>query len=309
MAKYLTMTGLLAAALALGGCNKGDYTAYALTTTGDIIEFNTGNPNDITNSVAVTISGSSFTSGSLLQIAYSPTSSGTLMGITSNSEVVTVDPTSGTATVVNSTSTFNTFTLNGTATTISISAPVLSIDPMAYSNLAAGELRVITSQYNLQVNPTTGETDADDTALTYQSGLTLNGAAITGTPQLVGLAYSNALPDAANTTLYGLDSVTSALVQVGGSGETSATSVNDGVVTIIGALGVSCNAGDSSFAIEPTSGTAYASLQNDSGATLYTVDLSTGAATEVGAIGDGTLTISSLALVPGSSTTTSTTTD
>ena len=305
MATHLTTIGLLAAALVLGGCKKGDFTAFALTSTGQIIEFNTSKPSQISNTATVTITNSTFSSDSLVRIAYSPTSSGTLMGITSNSEVVTVDPTTGAAAVVG-THTFDTVTVNGSATTISIGSPVLSIDPLTYSDLAAGELRVITSQYNLQVNPTTGETDAVNTALSYQSGITLNGSAVTGTPQLVGLAYSNPLPNAANTTLYALDSVTNALVQVGSSDQTSAASVNGGVVSIVGALGVSCGS-NSGFAIEQKNGDAYASLQNDTGATLYTIDLSTGAATEVGSIGDGTLTITSLVIAPDVSTSTSST--
>ncbi len=102
---------------------------------------------------------------------------------------------------------------------------------------------------------------------------------------VVALAYTNNVAGAAVTTLYGIDSVAATLVRIGGPDGTP--SPNGGAVTTIGPLGITPATNEVSFDIAP-SGTAYASWGTPGGIwRLYTINLSTGAATEVGILGNG----------------------
>jgi Domain of unknown function (DUF4394)/Calx-beta domain len=90
------------------------------------------------------------------------------------------------------------------------------------------------------------------------------------------IAYDRVDADAATpTTLYGISKTLGSLVTIGGLNSTP--SPNLGAVNTIGSLGVGA-VGDVAMDISPT-GTAFAAL--DSG--LYTLNLTTGAATLVGA--------------------------
>ena len=153
----------------------------------------------------------------------------------------------------------------------------------------------------------------------YQLGLGLlavDGSVISTTPlggavtQLVGLAYTNNVPAALATQLYGVDAASSSLYLQGDGGFDAASSTlnlqsnstgNDGVFTLVGPLGVST--GDFvGFDIQSGTGTAYVSLTPPTGGTssLYTVNLGTGQATLVGDIGfaGGPVTGLTLASVP-----------
>jgi hypothetical protein len=103
--------------------------------------------------------------------------------------------------------------------------------------------------------------------------------------QVVALAYTNNTAEAATTTLYGIDTAADTLVRIGGVDGTP--SPNGGAITTIGALGVDPATNDVSFDIAPSSGTAYAAWATSALWRLYTIDLTTGAATEVGILGNG----------------------
>jgi len=96
-------------------------------------------------------------------------------------------------------------------------------------------------------------------------------------PAITALAFSNSFPEAKSTVLYGIDAAPNSLVIV---------NYNTGQLDTVGPLGVPTGP-RCSFDISGTTGTAYAALSPESGdgATLYTIDLGTGAATSVGTIG------------------------
>lgn len=116
-------------------------------------------------------------------------------------------------------------------------------------------------------------------------------------PNIVGLAYSNNFPDFGSTTAYGIDSEQDSLVRFG-SILGNPTSPDTGQLFTIGLLGVNTSS-FVGFDIGNGSNTAYASLTSPSEtlSRLYTVDLTTGAATLIGDIGSGRL-ILDLAVAP-----------
>jgi hypothetical protein len=96
-------------------------------------------------------------------------------------------------------------------------------------------------------------------------------------PAITALAFTNNFPEAESSVLYGIDTTPDSLVIV---------NYNTGQLDTVGPLGV--NTGSRcSFDISGTTGTAYAALSPTlgDGATLYTINLGTGAATSVGTIG------------------------
>jgi hypothetical protein len=94
------------------------------------------------------------------------------------------------------------------------------------------------------------------------------------------------------TTLYGIDSAAGTLVLIGSINGTP-NHPNTGIVTTVGSLGLGTNLNEAiGFDISGTTGTAYASITTGGISRLYTIDLTTGAATlsssNGGAIGAGT---------------------
>lgn len=109
-------------------------------------------------------------------------------------------------------------------------------------------------------------------------------------PYPVGLAYSNNFAGATSTTLYVIDTNQAVLA--------IQNPPDEGSLSTVGSLGVSTPLpGLAGFDISPTTGIAYAAIYSDGGTQLYTINLSTGAATLVGRIGDGT-PITSLTVAP-----------
>ena len=104
---------------------------------------------------------------------------------------------------------------------------------------------------------------------------------------MVGVAYSNNFGGAAQTTLFGIDSGRDVLVRQGGIN--GSPTPNGGQLTTLGPLGVN-TIDDVGFDISGVTGIAFASLTSrvgplDTSSDLYTINLSTGAATLVGSIG------------------------
>ena len=126
---------------------------------------------------------------------------------------------------------------------------------------------------NLRMNPNTAEVSVE-TPLAPQYFL-------------AGLAFDHSEAGATASTLYGLDYSSQNLVRIGGVDGVPPPS--GGEATVIGSLGVPFS-GFASFDISP-SGTAYAVLSPETEpgvpepSQLYTVNLETGAATLMGAIG------------------------
>jgi hypothetical protein len=283
MPQLIRTAVLCLAALLLGGCQK-DFSAVALTSTGSLVQFTTRKPGTISSTVNVTLN-SSVSGDNVIRFAAQP-GTNTLYCITAKGYLCTLDATSGVATAK---STPFTQSLGSGNNSVILSSPVIAFDPVS------GALRVIATGYNLLVNPTTGALELQATPIKFDSN---DSNSSVDSPVLAGIAYKNPVAGASTTTLYALDITTSSLLRVGnqdvGSGDTS---VNGGDLRTIGPLGAGLSA-NTGFAIAPSDGTAYASLQNGSSPTLYTVDLNGGSASSLGTIGDGSLTITSLAINP-----------
>ncbi len=270
---------LAGTSLLLVGCNKKDYTAYALTSTNSIITFATNKPSDINNKVTVTgLTGSE----TLLQIAYSTDATSVLYGVTSGNRICTVDPLGG---VVSG--------CVGPFINDTLSNVVMSFDP------TTNDLRVIandTAQSNGHLNalvmPSSGtlEPTQQSDKLSYSDGTN-------GTPQISAIAYDNPIQGAASTTLYALDVADLGLDRIGDKGATNASSVTSGGVDSLGNTGVTFTS-NVGLSIAPQDGTAYAVLGG--AASLYTVDLGNGSATLVGTVHDADYTLISLAIAPNS---------
>ncbi len=134
----------------------------------------------------------------------------------------------------------------------------------------------ITGNKNLSIS-FGGGTPVTHTDLKYVPGDPAFGAI----PLIDGaLAHNYPHSDALTTTLYGIDTDRNTLVRVGNIDDT--TSANGGDVATIGSLGIDIS--EASMAITPRLNVAFASF-GYAGASLYRINLNTGAATLVGAIG------------------------
>jgi hypothetical protein len=106
-------------------------------------------------------------------------------------------------------------------------------------------------------------------------------------PNIAGIAYTNAFPQAQSTQQYGIDSDLGVLVTVAN---------NAGTLETVGSLGVSPLTNELGFDINAQN-VAFAALQSGPNSALYTIDLETGAATFVDTITSGDL-IRSITVVP-----------
>src|SRR4051812_46413858 len=250
-----------------------------ITSTNQLVSFDSATPGTISSTVAIT-------------------------GLVAGDQIHEIDfrPANGIlyALGVNNTAGNNTgriYTID--TTTVPAVATVVGATPFS-TNLADGadyafdfiptvdRIRVInTGRDNLRVNPDTGGLSGADTLITAGS-------------TIVGAAHDRSDRNPATlTTLFGINSATSSLVRIGGVDGTP--SPNGGVVTTIGALGVTISNVNVGFDIAED-GVAFASLPTIIAGTttyrLYTVNLATGTATAVANIGTGLTPIRGIAAVP-----------
>jgi hypothetical protein len=176
-----------------------------------------------------------------------------LYGVTLAGEVVTIDTASGAATMKSTLSEM----------LPSFEGAIVDFNPMA------DRLRLMaTDGTNHRVNVDDGMVTVDG-SLAYEAGDMHEGE----TPAIVAAAYINSIGKPEATAMYDIDATIAALIQQ--------VSPNDGTLGAIGELGVE----GSSYAFdiaatEALENTAYLVVDN----VLHTVDLESGAATEVGAI-------------------------
>jgi hypothetical protein len=128
------------------------------------------------------------------------------------------------------------------------------------------------NRQDLRIDPDTGRVAGVDGTLHYAAG---DPGAATN-PSVIGAAYSNPVSGATSTTLYDLDAARDALV--------TQSPANEGTLATVGALGVDV-VGPGGFSIAP-GGVAYAALRRagQTNPELFTVNLTSGAATAVGPI-------------------------
>jgi hypothetical protein len=271
---------LALAPLLLGGGRAEAELLTGLTSTGNLVTFDSGTPGTIGSNVAIT----GLLGGEVLLGIDRRPANGLLYGLGSTSRLYTINTTTGLATAV------------GAAPF----SPALGGTAFGFDfNPVPDRIRVVsTDTSDFRFNPNDGTLAGTDTPLSYASGD--SGAGLP--PRVVGSAYTNNFNGTAVTTLFGIDSNRDVLVMQGGSN--GVPSPNGGVLTTIGP-GLGFNTSDLvGFDISGTTGVAFASLVPPTGgaAQLFTVNLTTGAATLVGTIGNG-LTLTGLAAGVGAAPT------
>jgi hypothetical protein len=240
-----------------------------LTTTNQLLYFDTATPGTILRTTPIT--GLQL-GEDLLGLDVRP-ANGKLYAVSSTSQLYTIDFATGAATAVGA---GGAFVPDGTNFGVDF-------------NPTVDRLRVVSdADQNLRVNPNDGTLAATDLSLTYAAGDSHVGT----DPNIVGSAYSNNRPGIGTTTLYGIDSNLNTLV--------TQNPPNNGTLNTVGGLGVDTS-GLVGFDIltDGTVNTAYASLTVGGSSNLYTIDLTSGAATEVGTIGLGTPIRDIAVLSPG----------
>ncbi|MBD2093664.1 DUF4394 domain-containing protein [Trichocoleus sp. FACHB-591] len=191
--------------------------------------------------------------GTLLGIDRRPLNN-LIYGLTNTNNIYTINPSTGVATFV---STLSTAFTGGFTSGVDF-------------NPVPDRLRVVGANgQNFRINVDTGAVIVD-------------GAINPGDPDITAVAYTNADNDlATGTTLYDIDAALAQLfIQ---------NPPNNGTLAPVGSLGVGAIAPVGGFDILTTNGTntGFAALTVSNRTKLFTIDLSSGAATEVGKIGNG----------------------
>ncbi len=269
---------------------------YALNETNGLFRFDSATPATVSTPVAITGLGVGET---LRGIDFRPRT-GQLIGSTvatssiNNSVVKTyrINPTTGVATLIGATA---------------AALPQAGDVDTGYDfNPTVDRIRFVNdnpNKENARLNPNTGLLAGDDTDLTFVAP---------ALGDIVGAAYDRNT-DRQNatllkTTLYVIDENGNNLAIIGGIDGAGPGGPNAGVVTAVGPIGFNVSGGaDVGFDIVETldtatnnngNGTAFAAFTtNLTLNSLYTINLTTGAATLVGQIGDGS-GIRGLAVAP-----------
>lgn len=245
-------------------------TIYALATPNQIFSFDSATPGSISSVVTVT---GLVTGTSLVGIDFRPAVPGQLVGVgvvgvTGTGNVYTINVLTGAATVVN--------------TIPLISAPTFGVDFDPVSDA----LRIV-SNFGQNLRIAEGGTGTVNTDGNLNLGIG-------------GAAYANNVPGGVGglTTLYDIDFNADTLVTQGSINGTP-VSPNNGILIAVGSLGVNVSP-TVGFDISGDSGTAFASLvpAGSMGSSLYTLNLSTGAATLVGPIASGNIPFGGLSVLP-----------
>lgn len=246
-----------------------------------LIRFDTASPSVVTSSKAVTGLGANQTiRGIDVRPATGWLYAATVATGSANNSVVqtyTIDPATAVATLVGQTS---------------IALPGAGDIPSGYDFNPIGNtaglidrIRYVNSNdESARFNPNNGSLAGNDTDLTPA-----------GSTEIVAAAYDRNISGTPSSTLYEINRATSKLAVQNGPG-----SVNSGIVSDIGTLGLTLSpSSDAGFDVS-SSGTAFAALtDNVTGLTgLYTINLGAGTgANPVGPIGSGTTQVFSLAIL------------
>ena len=205
---------------------------------------------------ALAVSGTMDVTGvdSLLGLDLRP-SNNTLIGVTPDMVIVSIDPATGEATEM---------------ATMDTELPVADQPVIVDFNPMADKLRFMTGTTNHRVDVDTGAVTVDG-SLDWQEGDMHVGE----TPAIVAAAYINSFGKPESTAMFDIDSTIVAVIQQ--------VSPNDGTLGAIGKLGIEAPEANYAFDIQTTD-----AMENTgwlvNGATLYSVDLETGVATVSGMI-------------------------
>ncbi len=221
--------------------------------------------------------------GTLIGIDFRP-ANGDLFGVSDANKIYTIDLTTGAATLVSNNPT--PFVLQGNSFGVDFNPIPDAIRVVSDANTVLDP----NQRNNTRLNPNTGglAANAPDVNLVYADETV-------ATPNIVAAAYTNSFAPSPRlgqqTTLYVIDSELDILATQGSVDFPPGISPNTGQLFTVGALGV--DFGDGGFDIFSTkqgntiTNTAFAA----SGSTLYNINLSTGAATTLGTIGNGNANI------------------
>lgn len=275
----------------------------ALTSTGSLLRFYSGSPGTTTT---VSVTGLT-ASETLVGIDYRP-ATGQLYGLGINATANTgtlylLDPQTGAGTAIGSAS--------QVAFVNALGNPVDLPDPASEGygfnfNPTADRIRVTTSTgLNFRLNPTTGAAVDGDLggAAGSVTGTNPDGTINGDTTGVSGAAYTNSSGGATVTTLYTLDANTNGLYiqsppNAGTQGSLLLVRLNGSLLDFGPRTGFDIQAqvktGVSNTGVN--AGSAHAALTVGSSTHLYTINLLTGAATDLGAIGSGSTAISGLAV-------------
>jgi hypothetical protein len=193
----------------------------------------------------------------------------TVVGVTPDSTIVSIDLETGAATEV---------AKMDTPLEIADGAVIVDFNPMA------DRLRFMTGTTNHRVHPDTGAVTVDGN-LAFEAEDGNKDAA----PNIVAAAYTNSYGKPEATAMYNIDAGLGALVQQ--------TKPNDGTLKTIGMLGIEGGPSSYAFDIQTTADGANTAWLV-AGQKLYTVNLETGAATETGSITGTDGAIRSIAVLP-----------
>jgi uncharacterized protein DUF4394 len=244
---------------------------FGLTTNDRLIRFDSATPGSVTSVSITGLPPNEF----LLAIDFRPVatdspsaaSNGVLYGLGATHHLYTLNTTTGAATVVPGAP----FGMGGIAFGTDF-------------NPVVDRLRVVNDvEENFRLDPNTASVAGFDVPLAFTAGDPNVGV----NPNVVGAAYTNNFGGATQTTLYGIDFAVDALVRQGGVN--GVPSPNSGELTTIGPLGFDTTS-EVGFDISGQTGIAYASLTPvvsplDVSSRLFTIDLATGQATQLGFIG------------------------
>ena len=230
-------------------------TLYGVTTTNQLVRFDSAAPSTVGNTVAIT---GLQASENILGIDFRP-ATGQLFGLGSSSRLYTINLTTGAATQVGAA---GAFTLSGTNFGFDF-------------NPVPDRIRVVSDTgQNLRLSPIDGTLTATDGVLN---------PATTG---VTAAGYTNSFAGTTATTLYVIDVNNDTLyIQ---------NPPNAGTLVAVGALGVDATAVNG-FDIARGSNQAFAALTVGAATNLYRINLTTGAATSIGAVAAGAGSLRGLA--------------
>jgi hypothetical protein len=226
--------------------NVNAVTLYGVNTSNELVRFDSATPGTLTTVGPVT---GMVPAENIVGIDFRP-ATGDLYAVTSLGRLYVINKTSGAGTFVATVST----ALTGSSFGVDF-------------NPTVDRLRIVSNTgQNLRVNPNDGVALVD---------ATLN----PGTPNVTAAAYTNSFSGATTTTLYDIDTTTDSLY--------TQNPPNNGVLNLVGALGTDIQT-VTGFDFSSETNTAYLVATATVGTgnpTLFTVNLTTGAATPVGAVG------------------------
>jgi hypothetical protein len=257
----------IAALLPINGCNKDDdnemfppgpdVTFYALSEGTRLLKINANAPQLVQSTITITGLGAGET---ILSIDFRP-ATGELYGVSSASRLYVINMAGAVRAI-------------GTvAFSPAISSASVSID----FNPTVDRIRLVgIDGQNLRLNPETGTVAATDNTINGPAGAVI-----------AGVAYTNNTSGSTTTTLFDINATDDKLYRQ--------DPPNNGTLVEIGALGTDIS-GDGGFDISPDGMTALAVLKVGANSNLFTINITTGAATRLGQLANNSTTITDIAI-------------